>query len=55
MSRGGGVGENSKLTGIRLNCSYSRRGGRMAIKGALYFLQGLARKCQVLTPVNAES
>lgn len=27
----------------------------MAIKGAIYFLQSLARKCQVPAPVNAES
>lgn len=55
MSRGGGVGENSQLTGIRLNCSYSRRGARTAIQGAIYFLQSLARKCQVPAPVNVES
>lgn len=41
MSRGGRVGEYSQLTGMRLNCSYSRRRGRMAMKGAIYFLQTL--------------
>lgn len=56
MSRGGGVGEYSQLTGSRLNCSYSRKGGMMAMKGAIYFLQTLlARKCQVPATINVES
>lgn len=54
MSRGGSTGEYSQLTGIRLNCIYSRRGGMMAMKGAIYFLQTLTRKCQVPATLNVE-
>lgn len=55
MSKRGSTGEYSQLTGIRLNCIYSRRGGKMAMKGAIYFLQTLARKCQVPATLNVES